>query len=118
MLTCFDEVVENAIGIEAHNRNSEGYKVDLTLKEVYVLASAFEDGNDIIPVKLEVKEFSDKKNTLYIAIALESIKKDEIVGQGNTENGVTQYPTSFDISIADLLKNVNPLDKNFLKYIF
>lgn len=117
MLTCFDDVIENAVGIEVHNRNSEGYKVDLTLKEVYVLASAFEDGNDIIPVKLEVKEFMDKKNTLYIAIALESINKDEIVGQGDTKNGVTQYPPSSDISLSDLLKNVNTSDKNFLKYI-
>ncbi|MBE5732703.1 MAG: hypothetical protein E7353_06660 [Clostridiales bacterium] len=61
MLTCLDKVIENAVGIEIHNRNKEGYKTDITLKEVYVLASVFEDGNDIIPVKLEVKEFTDKK---------------------------------------------------------
>ena len=117
MLTCFDAVIENAVGIEVHNRNEQGYKTDMTLKEVYVLASAFEDGGEIVPVKLEVKEFTDKQNTLYIAIALESIKKDEVVAQGNTNNGVTQYPRSSNISISDLLRNVNPLDESFYKYI-
>ena len=117
MLTCFDAVIENAVGIEVHNRNEQGYKPDMTLKEVYVLASAFEDGGEIVPVKLEVKEFTDKQNTLYIAIALESIKKDEVVAQGNTNNGVTQYPHSSNISISDLLRNVNPLDESFYKYI-
>lgn len=58
-----------------HNRNDEGYKYDATLKNSYVLVSAFEDGEYIIPVKLEVKEFKDKNNSLYVAIALNGIKK-------------------------------------------
>ena len=37
----------------------------------------------------------------------------EVVAQGNTKNGVTQYPRSSNISIADLLRNVNPLDTSF-----
>ena len=61
MLSCFEKVIENAIGIEVHNRNESGYKPDKSLKNVYVFASAFIDGETIIPVKLEVKEFSDKK---------------------------------------------------------
>ncbi|MBQ8428564.1 MAG: hypothetical protein IJX30_00490 [Clostridia bacterium] len=116
MLTCFDVVIENAVGIETHNRNEQGYKPDMTLKEVYVLASAFVDDGEIVPVKLEVKEFTDKKNKLYITIALESIKKDEIIAQGNTNDGVTQYPTSSTISIAGLAENVNTKDENFIKY--
>ena len=39
------------------------------------------------------------------------------MGQGDTKNGVTQYPPSSNISISDLFKNVNRLDKKFLKYI-
>ena len=58
-------------------------------------------------VKLEVKEFSDKENTLYVAIALESIKKDEIVKEGNTKNGVTQASPSSVISVSDLFALVN-----------
>ena len=117
MLSCFDEIIESAIGIEVHNRNDEGYKPDPTLKNTYVLVSAFEDGSNIIPVKLEIKEFVDKDNSLYVAIALESIKKDEVVKQGNTENGVTQNSRSSVIKIADLFSKINPIDKSFLKYI-
>ena len=74
MLTCFEDVIDSAVGVEVHNRNDEGYKSDLTLDNVYVLVSAFEDGDRVVPVKLEVKEFYDKENTLYVATSLESIK--------------------------------------------
>lgn len=117
MISCFGKVIESAVGIEVHNRNDEGYKYDHTLKDTYVLVSAFEDGENIVPVKLEIKEFRDKKNSLYVAIALESIKKDEVVKQGNTETGVTQSSRSSVISIADLFAKINPIDESFLKYV-
>ncbi len=117
LFSCFDDVIDAAIGIEVHNRNEEGYKPDPTLKDAYVLVSAFEDGDYIIPVKLEIKEFFDKDNTLHVAVALERMKKDEVVKQGNTNNGVTQYSRSSIVMLADLLKNVNPADVSFLKYI-
>lgn len=117
MFSVFDEVIERAVGIEVHNRNSDGYKTDPTLNEMYVLVSAFEDGENIIPVKLEIKEFNDKENKLYVAVALESIKKNEVVKEGNTKNSVTQASRSFNISLSQLLINVNPNDTDFLKYI-
>ena len=117
MLTCFDEVIENAVGIEVHNRNNDGYKTDPTLQNMYVLVSAFQNIDDIIPVKFEIKEFSDKQNALYIAVALESIKKDRIDAKGTSKNGVAQFANlSSTISIVDFLKNVNPNDTNFTKY--
>ena len=118
MLTCFDNVIENAVGIEIHNRNQEGYKPDESLNKVYVLASAFVDGKDIIPVKLEVKEFFDKKSTLHVAIALESIEIDGIVKQETTQKKVArQYSPPSDISIAEYFQKINPSDKSFYKYI-
>lgn len=117
MLTCFEDVIGSAIGIEVHNRNKEGYKTDVTLKNVYVLISAFEDGSRIIPVKLEIKEFSDKDNSLYVAVTLDGIKKDEVVTEGDAEIGVTQTARSSIFSISDLFRNINPLDISFLKYI-
>ena len=114
MFSVFDSVVENAIGIEIHKR--ENYKPDATLKNVYVLISAFEDGDLIVPVKLEVKEFKDKQNTLYVAISLQTIKKTEVSKQGTTENGVAQGSRSVTINVADLMRKVNPLDTNFTKY--
>ena len=117
MFSVFDEVIEKAVGIEVHNRNNEGYKPDATLNNVYVLISAFEDGEWIIPVKLEVKEFKDKQNTLYVAISLEAIKKTEVSKQGTTENSVAQNSRSVTISIPNIFAKINPKDISFLKYI-
>lgn len=123
MLSCFDSVIENAVGIEMHNRNSEGYKKDNTLKNMYVLASAFVDGDYIVPVKLEIKEFSDKPSSLYVAIALErisleTIKKDGVVAQEVADSSVAQQVTRpSNISIAEYFKNINPKDESFYKYI-
>ncbi len=117
MLSCFSDVISNAVGIEVHNRNNDGYKVDMTLKNVYVLCSAFENDTDIVPVKLSVKEFVDKENRLYVAVALESIKKDRVVSMGVQDNLTHVRTSPAIISIRDIFRNVNPLDVDFLKYI-
>ena len=117
MLSCFSDVIANAVGVEVHNRNSEGYKPDRTLKNVYVLCSAFENNTDIIPVKLEIKEFYDKPNRLYVAVALEGIKKDRVKSMGVPTNRSHIRTSPVTISIYDLFSNVNPIDVDFLKYI-
>lgn len=118
MFSVFDNVIEKAVGIEVHNKNLKGYKFDPTLKNVYVLASAFIDKESIIPVKLEIKEFNDKNNKLYVAIALDKIKKTEVLEDRDDLNKeVAHSSLSVNISIRDLLKNVNPNDKDFYKYI-
>ena len=124
MLSCFDDVVDSAIGIETHNRNEEGYKVDVTLEKMYVLVSAFQDGDYITPVKLEIKEFIDKPNSLHVAIALENIQIDKLVNkksgittEGNTVSGVTQSAPPLNVKLSDLFANVNPKDDSFLKYV-
>lgn len=115
MFSAFDSVIESAVGVEIHNRTS--YKPDPTLDNVFVLMSAYQDGDSIVPVKLEVKKFKDKQNTLYVAISLEKIKRTEVWKQGNTENGVTQNSRSVNISIAKIFEKINPSDKSFIKYI-
>ena len=115
MFSVFDSIIEKAIGIEVHVK--EKHKPDPTLRRVFVLVSAYCDGEYTIPVKLEIKEFKDKQNTLYVTIALGKIKTTEVLGRGNTENGVTQQPRSVNISISQLLSKINPQDKSFIKYI-
>ena len=115
IFSIFDEVIKAAVGIEVHNRSN--YKIDPTLNNVYVLASAYQDGEYIVPVKLEIKEFKDKKNALYVAISLNQIKKTEVWKQGITENGVAQNSRSVNISISEYFRKINPLDESFLKYI-
>ena len=114
MFSCFDEIIENSIGIEVHKR--ENYKEDPTLANMYVLVSAFKEGDDIVPVKLEIKEFKDKENALYVAIALESIKNDG-VSEVRGAKSVAQISRPSNISIADFFEKINPSDKSFLKYI-
>lgn len=75
-----------------------------------------ETAQRMVPVKLEIKKFYGKKNTLYVAIALEGIKIDEIVKQEDAlKGGARQYSPSSTISIADFLKAVkdNPLINEF-----
>ena len=65
-----------------------------------------------------MKEFLDKENTLHVAIALESIKKDEIVKQEVAMNGVArQYSPSSIISVSNIFEKINPSDESFIKYI-
>ena len=117
MLSCFSDIITNAVGIEVHNRNKEGYKTDRTLKNVYVLCSAFENDVDVVPVKLEIKEFIDKPNRLYVAVALEGIKKDRVVSMGVPNNRSHVRTSPVTISIRDLFSKINPKDADFLKYI-
>jgi hypothetical protein len=117
MLSCFPDVIANAVGIEIHNRNSAGYKKDRTLKNFYVLCSVFENGTDVIPVKLEIKEFTDKPNRLYVAVALEGIKKDRVKSMGVPNNRSHVRTSPVTISIHELFSKINPLDVDFLKYI-
>lgn len=74
MLTVFDEVVEGAIGIEVYN---ERYAVpDSPLKNMYVLMGAFGTEDGIVPVLMEVKEFTDDRgNVLYLTVSMSEIKK-------------------------------------------
>lgn len=115
MFSVFDAVVENAIGVEVHKRPN--YKFDPTLENMFVLISAYQHDGFIVPIKLEIKQFKDKPNALYVAISLNKIKTTEVSKQGNTETGVTQGSRSVTISIADIFKKINPSDKSFLKYI-
>ena len=97
---------------------NEEYKVDPTLLNSYVLVNAFSDGSRIVPVKLEVKEFNDKENSLHVAITLEPIENDDIFRRGNTASSVTQSPiSSFKITIPQLLNLINEADEDFVKYI-
>ena len=114
MFSVFNSVVESAVGVEVHNRTD--YKFDATLDNMFVLVSAYQDGDYIVPVKLEIKKFKDKQNTLYVAVALNKIKKTEVWKQGNTINGVTQNSRSANISIAKIFEKINPSDEFLGKF--
>ena len=112
------KLLDNSVLIETHTDKAKGtHKENLELKQVYVLISAYKENKFITPVQFEVKQYVNDDNRLYLAVALTKIET-SVVGDAELEN---QVPTSLlpvsDISITDLFKNVNPIDKNFLKYI-
>ena len=85
------------------------------LKQVYVLLGAYKNdsnSSEVNPVQLEIKELVNEKNQLYVLVA---IKKSEV----NDATPAEADPASISdtISIADLIKKINPEAVDFLKYI-
>ena len=118
MLTVFDDVVRNAIGIEAH---SERYaNPGSQLEQMYVLTSAFKTEDGVVPVLMEVKELSDRtENALHLTISLNPIREADIVTYTHApEKGTMSYaPSASEYRIADVFQNVNTEDSDMLKYI-
>ena len=111
-MSCFNEIVDNAIPIEVHTEKKTGTrKENPDLKQVYVLASAYKDGENIVPVELEVKEFKQRENSLYMTVVLTKIDL-EVVDTGVPSNAgnVPHLFSRSNISLQQLFSNVNPKD--------
>lgn len=122
MLYVFDDVVNNAVPIEAHTDKYAGTeRANQNLKYDYVLLSAFSDGDYIIPVEMHIKEFSNKDpNKLYVSITLGKIKtEDGILAHPSKRKNVSANvtPPSSKINVAQLIAKVNPGFSDFYKYI-
>ena len=114
-----DKVLEYAILIEAHgDKYAETVKANPNLERVYVLFSAFKDGDSIIPIQLEIKKHSHEGGRLYMTVAMTKIKADVVESSvGYKNNLVHSLLSASKYSLSDIFKNVNELDKHFLKYI-
>lgn len=120
MLYVFDDVVENAVPIEVHTDKYVGTKRESpNLKNDYVLISAFSDGDYIIPVEMNIKEFSNQdQNKLYVSVTLGKIKEDGIKATPQKQNVSTNITNpSSKINVAQLISKVNPEFSNFYKYV-
>ena len=115
MLTCLDKLVENAELIEVH----KNYKGNKNLKKTYVLISAFSDKSNVVPVQLEVKNFENQPNGLYLNVVLSKIKESAVIMESFLGSTTDSTPLVADsaISLSQLFANVNPSDKRFLKYV-
>ena len=115
MLTCLEKLVENAELIEVH----KNYKSNLGLKKTYVLISAFSDNSNVVPVQLEVKNFENQPNGLYLNVILSKIKESAVITESLLGSKTDSTPLVADsaISLSQLFANVNPSDKRFLKYV-
>ncbi len=119
MLSVFDNVVENAVPIETHYDKYKGTsRENKNIAQDYVLFSAFKDGEYIIPIEFNIKEFkSGNQNQLYVSVNLKKIEAGvlELLSDDNHPGGNSR-PTS-KYSLAEIIKNVNPADGDFLKYV-
>ena len=115
MLTCLEKLVENAELIEVH----KNYKSNLGLKKTYMLISAFSDNSNVVPVQLEVKNFENQPNGLYLNVILSKIKESAVMTESLLGSTTDSTPLVADsaISLSQLFSNVNPSDKRFLKYV-
>ncbi len=119
MLTCFDQIVEGAVPIEIHADKYKGTRREVAqLKSVYVLVSAFADDSAIVPVQLEIKEYVNEENQIYLAVTMGKIK--EGVVATSLESDITSSSEalpSYTVSLQELFSKINPSDGDFLKYV-
>ena len=111
-----DEVLENAVPLEAHPDKKGKDHVD----GMIVLASALQDGERIIPVRAELKLYDNEPTALYLAIAeVENPGKQKRTGsqmEESTLKGTRQPSTdSSDLTITDFYDLVKH-DATFTKY--
>ena len=118
-MSCFDELVENAIPIETHPDKKLGtVKGNTDLKQVYVLVSAFKDSNRVVPVQFEIKEYRGNNGKLYMMVALTKITPEVVEAPGVRNAKVPAPLFSGDIiSLRYLFENVNSSDYKFFKYV-
>ncbi len=118
MLSMFDSVISNAQPIEVHTDKYTGTKrEDTNLKQSYVLISAFKNGEFIVPVEINIKEFKNgQENKMHMTVTLKKIRAD-ILAPATNLHSHQSTPSTLNISIADLIKNVNPSDSDFLRYV-
>ena len=111
LLSNFSEVIENAVLVEKHKEKNVDNKSS-NLDAVYVFLSAYRKGNAITPVRLQVKELKGDGGRLYFAVTIEKSR----VAVTTSPTGAVTTSIDSDISIAELVKNINPEAIDTLKY--
>ena len=120
MLASLERIIENAIPLEIHGDKYRGtHRADPLLERVYVLVSAYEDGG-IVPIQLEVKEYQEQDNQLYVAVTLNKIEAGVFTTAQHFQHeaGVLSVAVpGFNLSLRELFANINPEDGEMLKYV-
>ena len=97
-----DHVLETAVLIEAHgDKYAQTTRADEHLEAVYVLFGAFRDGDNIIPVQMEIKKSSDVGGRLYLTVAMTKIEADVLGSAPGNIQAPSLIPAS-DYSLPEL----------------
>ena len=118
-MSCFNELVENAVPIEIHSEKKAGtVKENKDLIQTYVLVSAYLDEKKIVPVQFEVKEFRERNNSLYMTVVLTKIDPEVLeAGVPGKTGNVPPLFSGSNVSLRYIFENVNEKDGRFLKYV-
>ncbi len=116
------QLLENSVLIEVHDKDRyEGtVREDPTFEAGYVLLSAFSEGGFICPVKFEIKQRKNVPNALYVVVSMTKIKRISVLGSSLDDQYRSEIllpDTDSTYSIAQIIQNVNPKDRHFLKYL-
>lgn len=123
MLINLDTLVENAIAIECHENYAVENPKGSQLKQTFILISAFNNEQGVIPVKFDARVTEDNSNKIYVAITAQKIEPDVVLA---TEDSKSKYDPkskvinqlgSITVSIPSILSNINNSDVDFIKYI-
>ena len=119
-LTSVENVFANAIAIEEHSKRYEYEEKAPQIKSTYVLIGAYEDGDYNIPVKIDVRTFTDStKPTARLSVLSSKIKKADIkMNKSSADTANDSFtPSTSKLHITELIRNVNENDVDLLKYI-
>ena len=109
-----NSITSNAKLLEMHTDQDyaksiePNHKVNSNIKYTYELISGYIDGENIVPVKITVKEYLDRANTpnmMYVLESLPAINKDSITMKAipDMNQGRRDTPLSDNYSLADIL---------------
>lgn len=117
MLSCFDEVVENAQPVYIHDDKYRGTRrEDKNIENIYVLVSGYED-EGLVPVELLIKEFKNQPNKLYVSVTMHKIKGTDLEAQPELSKGVNSNNAKSVPNGTSLLRAAGTLRKSELEQL-
>lgn len=113
-----DKVINSSVLIEKHGDKYKGTsRENRNLEAVFVMVSAFRDGDYVIPVQLEIKKASDVGGRLYLTVAMTKIEASVLGGTIDNNQAFPLIPASITYNLADIFREINLQDGHFLKYL-
>ena len=117
-----DRIIPRAVLVEAHtkDRYADTPRADDRFEGAYVLIGAFQDSENIIPVKIEIKKEKGETGNLYVVVAMTKIERTSVTGSEVPNSYEYDQPlpvTGSAYSLQQIISKINPQDADFLKYI-
>lgn len=116
LMPVFDETFTNAVPVLMHgDRYLHTVNDKSDIDSYAILLGGFVYNNHLIPVQFEIKEYKNRgKDSLYIVATM---KKGTVVKPGTSFDVTAGSRIPSEISIEDLISEVNPTQKNLLTSI-